>query len=438
MKERCITVERSYKIISRLQKSGAAKVFILFPCLAFVSSPAFSAMRLEDLLQKGLASYPGIQSKLLMQESAQSDVTASKLKFLPSPSISNQRNRLSNETVAGQSANSTTIGVTQPVFTGGGLVYGYQKASAKLTAADYAVLEAQEDVAKRIIAVYSDWLRSYRKILALEDSVNLHKKFTELIRRRAEAGVASVVDRDLGISRLNQAQADLSSQYSAEKTALASLSEYVGEPVARKDLTPNIAQMVSLPVRDEAIQNVISTNPTIKRYTYEAEASEAEAAEVRAAALPQVSFQIQRQTGNPYVPGARGYDLAGFVLQYAPGGGLSSFANASSASNRAKASAQMIETAKREISSSVNADFNEYEFSKLRFESLRNSASLSSLISDSYDRQYLAGRKSWLDLMNAVRERSQTMLALADAEASALLSSQKLQILIKGVSELSK
>ncbi len=54
------------------------------------------------------------------------------------------------------------------------------------------------------------------------------------------------------------------------------------------------------------------------------------------------------------------------------------------------------------------------------------------VISDSYDRQYLVGRKSWIDLMNAVREQTQTRMALVDAQASALGASRRLQVIING------
>ena len=45
---------------------------------------------------------------------------------------------------------------------------------------------------------------------------------------------------------------------------------------------------------------------------------------------------------------------------------------------------------------------------------------------DSYARQYVAGRKGWIDVLNAVREISQSQFALADAEA--LLRSSGLRL----------
>ena len=50
-------------------------------------------------------------------------------------------------------------------------------------------------------------------------------------------------------------------------------------------------------------------------------------------------------------------------------------------------------------------------------------------------RQYLVGRKSWLDLMNAVRERAQTKVQLADAEGSLVAASRRLMVYIDGTQQ---
>jgi len=47
---------------------------------------------------------------------------------------------------------------------------------------------------------------------------------------------------------------------------------------------------------------------------------------------------------------------------------------------------------------------------------------------DSYQRQFQAGRKSWLDLLNAVRELAQNQYALADAHAAMDAAMHRLQI----------
>ena len=394
------------------------------------------AATLDDLIRQGLVSYPSVLSRQASRDAAQTDLTAAKLKFLPNPSFNTQRNNVHFD--GGQSTGqmpSTNIAVSQPLFLDGGIIAGYNKADARLSAADFSLLETREDISRRIINAYTEWLKAWFKIQALEDSVRLHEKLAGMISRRFEQGVASGADKDLGISRLMQAKADLETQRSLEQTALTSLSELVGEPIARKDLINSLAKHVAIPRRADGIAKAQAQSVTVQRTKFEAEAAEQEAKEIRGQALPQLSFQAQRQIGNAYVPGAQGYESYGLVLTYAPGGGLSSIAGASAAFERAKSARFQIDTAKRELTDRLSADYNEYEFALLKKESLQRSVGLTSEIASSYDRQYLVGRKSWLDLMNSVREQAQTKVQLADAEGSLVGASRRLMVYIDGTQQ---
>lgn len=404
---------------------------VLCICAGFISASA-DAASLEDLIRQSLASYPTILARQSAKDAAQTDLTTAKLKFLPTPSFSTQRQNIA---YSGQPTNrepATNISISQPLFLDGGIIAGYNKADARLSAADYGLLETREEVSKRVINSYTQWLVAWMKIQALEDSVRLHEKLLAMIVRRFENGVASGADRDLGQSRFQQAQAELDSQRSLESSALVSLSQLVGEPVGRQDLVGHLAKPLKPPRRSDGVSNALRQSVTVQRYTYEAEAAEQEAKEIRAQALPQLAFQAQRQIGNAYVPGAQGFDMYGLVVTYSPGGGFSSITGASAAFDRAKGARHQIETAKRELTDRLNADYNEYEFSQLKKESLQRAVNLSGDISASYDRQFFVGRKSWMDLMNSVREQAQTRVQLADAEGGILGSSRRLMVYIDG------
>jgi outer membrane protein, adhesin transport system len=394
-------------------------------------APSWGAS-LDDLIRQGLLSYPSVLSRQSSRDAAKTDLTAAKLRFLPNASFNTQRNQVaySGQPVSNQPA--TNITISQPLFLDGGIIAGYNKADAKLNAADFALLETREDISKRIINAYTEWVKAWFKIQALEANVRLHEKLAGMISRRFDQGVASGADKDLGISRLHQAQAELDTQRSLESTALTSLSELVGEPINRRDLVGNIAKHVTIPRRPDGIAKAQAQSVTVQRYKFEAEAAEHEAKEIRAQALPQVSLQAQRQVGNAILPGAQGYDLYGLVINYAPGGGFASVATASAAFERAKSATLQVDTAKRELTDRLNADYNEYEFALLKKESLQRSVNLTADIAASYDRQFLVGRKSWLDLMNSVREQAQTKVQLADAEGSLLGASRRLMVYIDG------
>jgi adhesin transport system outer membrane protein len=395
-----------------------------------------ASLTLEYLLQEALASYPTILSKQALKEAAEADLTASKLRFLPNPSFNTQNNQVSFD--GGMNTGympSTNVTVSQPLWMGGGLLAGYSKSDARLNAADFSLLETRQDISNRLITVYVEWVKAYLKIQALEESVRLHEKLVDLISKRYSQGVASGVDRDLAMSRLHQAQAELVAQRSIEQSTLTTISELVGQSILRQQLAPKLAKHVTIPNRQAGISISLDRSIAMQRVKFEADAAKAESKEIQAQSLPQVSFQAQRQIGNAYYPGAQGFNAYGLVMSYTPGGGLSSFAATSAARERARSAAIQSETVKRDLIDKLNYEYNEYEFALLKKESLQRAVTLSGDVSASYDRQYLVGRKNWLDLMNAVRESAQTKIQLADAEGSLIGASRRLLVYIKGTEQ---
>ena len=53
---------------------------------------------------------------------------------------------------------------------------------------------------------------------------------------------------------------------------------------------------------------------------------------------------------------------------------------------------------------------------------------ISSEVFDSYARQYVIGRKSWIDVLNAVRETMTARFTLADARSQAFAAGLRLQV----------
>jgi adhesin transport system outer membrane protein len=419
-----------FKILQRFTLAG------IFALTSFGATAQTSAITLEYLIQEALVSYPTILSKQASKDAAKSDLTASKLRFLPNPSFNTQNNQVSFD--GGVNTGympSTNVTVSQPLWMGGSLLAGLSKSDARLNAADFALLEARQDISNRLITVYVEWLRTYLKIQALEENVRLHERLVDLISKRYREGVASGVDRDLGMSRLHQARAELESQRSIEQSTLTTISELVGQSILRQQLTSKPAKPVAIPNRQTGISVALDRSAAMKRVKFEVDASNAEAKEIQAQSLPQVSFQAQRQVGNAYYPGAPGFNAYGLVMSYTPGGGLSSFAATSAARDRARSAALQAETVKRDLTDKLNSEYNEYEFALLKKDNLQRAVTLSGDISSSYDRQYLVGRKNWLDLMNAVRESAQTKIQLADAEGSLIGASRRIHVYINGTEQ---
>ena len=71
-----------------------------------------------------------------------------------------------------------------------------------------------------------------------------------------------------------------------------------------------------------------------------------------------------------------------------------------------------------------------------RLQSVQAALNANADVSASYDRQFLAGRKTWIDVMNAARELTQTEMQLADLQASLVAVSWRLAIYTLGIASL--
>ena len=120
------------------------------------------------------------------------------------------------------------------------------------------------------------------------------------------------------------------------------------------------------------------------------------------------------------------------------GAGLSALSGLDAALARQDAAQQQREAAVRDLRERLSVDCNEWQFAQERLDNARRASAVASEVHASYTRQYTAGKKGWLDVLNAVRESTQSDMAAANASAQASAAALRLQVLggnLKGLFE---
>ncbi|NTV09406.1 MAG: TolC family protein, partial [Zoogloea sp.] len=115
------------------------------------------------------------------------------------------------------------------------------------------------------------------------------------------------------------------------------------------------------------------------------------------------------------------------VLQAQPGAGLSAGSGVDAAVARRDSVRMSYAAAERDLQERVTQDWNEWSAARLRLESAAQSQVMAAEVSESYARQYVAGRKSWLDVLNSVREATQAAFSVEDARSQALAAGMRLR-----------
>lgn len=400
----------------------------LFVMTLMMQSHCVRADIVDDLIDDAYRNYPSIKSKQQSQNSADKDILAAKLNFLPTLSVSAQPFTKNYGLYNGASAGPyTQITVKQPLL-GGGLYSNLQLTKARKKIADWSLEETRRDVAVRVINAYAQWYGAYKKLDAANESVIAHEKFTDLITRRMTSGISTESEVNQSASRLAQAKSEQATYRAAEFSALVTLNQLVGRQLNRSELVKGALAEIKLP--NDIISQAILVSPTIHRLEFVAQAAEHQAGVTKAQAYPQLVLQAQRTSGgtNPTTQSTQSSTTVGVVAEYSSTNGFASLARGSAAEDLYRAALLDVDTARRDIVVQINQDVSEYEFAKVRKKSLEKTVDLTQSVSESYDRLFKVGKKSWLDLLNSVRERTQTLTGLADVEASLLSTSRRLKI----------
>ena len=154
---------------------------------------------------------------------------------------------------------------------------------------------------------------------------------------------------------------------------------------------------------------------------------------IRAEQGPEINLRLERQHGNL---GLADSDISNRVfIEFSTrfGAGLSSISNVSAASSRRDAARANVASQERSLDSSITSDLVLKASTEQQLVALSQSRQATLEVYDSFERQFLAGTRSWLDLLNSAREIMQLDLQIADAEAALVLLSWRLSILSEGL-----
>jgi adhesin transport system outer membrane protein len=392
---------------------------------------AAEPLALETLVAATLQTHPAVQAQRAQQDAAQAEVDAARWQFFPTPSVSVEKADAGHNDI-NYSGDSTvsTVRLQQPLWTGGRLTAGKARAEAGVAVSQGAFDETRQQLALRVVQVYSEWLAAHLKRQASETSLATHTRLRDQVTRRIDQGVSSDADLVLAVSRRQAVVAEIALARAQQDTALARLSQLTGYRVDDASLAAAAATprrlTGDLPALLERAQAV---DPTTHKLQAQARRQETLIAEQRAALSPEVYLRAERQFGNYTIRNAAPENRIFIGISSQFGAGLSSLSNIRGARAQYEAALADVDAQHRNVSEQVMADYALATESEARLDALQASLAAAGDVARSYDRQFLAGRKSWIDVMNAARELAQTEAQIADIRSAQVVATWRLTIL---------
>ncbi len=391
--------------------------------LAAASSPASAqAWSFDQLARQAAVTHPAVLGRLSSSAAAESDLEGASWQRFPTPTLEVGKDYRGTRT--------TVFRVQQPVWSGGRITANIDAARSRWHAAQQAVEEMRQDILLRVIAGYAEAVRQQGRQAGVLRGIEQHQRLLDLITRRVAQEASPRVDQELAQSRLYQARNDLSASAQALAIALAQLSQLTGSTV------PAVAPLDDRPMalprsRLMALDEALGWSYQLRRLAHEEEAAQAEVAAKRAAYMPQISVRYENGYASAPLNGLPAYPSSRVLLvaEAQTGAGLSAVSGVRSAAARQDAVREQRAAAVRDIQERVSADWEEWTAAQNRLDNALRASTSAREVFDSYTRQYSAGRKTWLDVLNAVREATLSDVAVTEARAQVVAAQLRLALL---------
>ena len=256
------------------------------------------------------------------------------------------------------------------------------------------------------------------------------------MQRRVNQGVSARIELDLVTNRILQEQNAYQGAVEQQRIAIARLEQIAGRRITAAELpTPNLSEIVnrakgySKDFERMAFDQASFYNPTVVKEYYRVEAAKQGVKSIQSSRYPtlyaQYAYDYYYDDQNNDNDNGSGFSVG---LSYDPGAGLSNLALAKASESRVNSLVQSTEASRRLVLETIQTQYQQFASAQDQERSLIAAVAGAQIVVSSYRRQFIAGRKSWLEVLNAVREHSQYEIQLVESRTAIIAAYYKLQV----------
>lgn len=413
--------KQSVKVLSKKHRPTQI-VMAMIGALVVPSYANINPLHIDQLIGMAVQTHPLVGAAIASQQATAEGVTAAKLGYLPTPSLSSQYNSHDGSVVG--------FSISQPLWTGGKLTADVNRAINDDKAAAAKIIEQQNEVAKNTIDVW----QSYIYALSLQElylnNIKQLEEFEAMMTRRVSQGVSAKIELDLVTNRILQDQNALQGAIEQQRIAEARLEQMIGAPVGRPS-GMNIVEMAkqakeqSQGYGDLAFAQISENHPSVIRQRFEIDSARYEVKSQRASQMPTVYVQYKN---NYHHRDNRFDDDIMLGVSYNPGAGFSNIALAKASEARVQSLIQSQEAVRRTVMENIQTQYQQFISARDQELSLTAAVAGAQIVLNSYRRQFIAGRKSWLEVLNSLRDQAQYEQQLRHVQTQMVANFYKLQV----------
>jgi len=390
----------------------------------FTVAYAGTTYSVNDLITMTIKSHPSIKMQEQVIRGANAQVQGAMWNYFPTPSIS------VNQGVNKDKLWGGTAAIEQPLWTGGKISSTYDMAVANKHNSEYGLEDNGYILVETLLNTLKTYLKAKGDLEALAEGQMQLGILEGMVSRRVAAGVSSKSDMELLKARLYQMQTDINYAKTRRDSSLAQI-ELLTNHKFNGGLEIGQRVPFSFDSVDKIIKSMINTHPSLKKFDAELELAEAEKSKAKSVFWPNISIKAERGVGSSslYYDDPMDETLVYLSVQASPGAGLSAFSGVETAEAKIMQVRQEKLSKQQDLINKVMYAYNDYTSSVNRVESQSGSIGSSQKVFASYTRLFLAGKRQWLDLVNASRELTQNQMAFEDTKSTLIVSAYQLALL---------
>ena len=420
----------SSSFFARLQQAATAHAFARSRVMTLVAFSALlacagaGAQTLDELRAAARNNHPAIKSARLGVDAAGKEVDAASARYLPSLSIVLEGG--GKDLVAEP---SRYLRLEQNVWDGGATAAGVDLAKQSAELARSRVPEQEQDIDLQVISAWQTLQSANGRVVVADRLLKLLSDHEAMMTRRVQSGLSTQVELQLVQEQVMQAGRDRRKALLNASLAKLRLEQLTGIEGLRNTLSSPASEGVPerFAAEAQAFQGtdwaaLANRQPTVRRAEKELLAAQSRIETKRSELRPQLYARVDRGLGS-------GGTTAAFVgVRYSTGAGFAASSEVDALIARAASLEGARDAARLEVLQAMLNDANEIQENLQRYKSLVVSVESARQIHESYVRQFTAAKKSWLDVMNAMRELSQNEYALNDVQHNFFGLLQRLRV----------
>lgn len=369
------------------------------------ATPPEASAGLSEVLERVFSTHPQVQRALGEVEASRFAIESARAGYYPYAQV--------QSAVADKSdQGNTTISLVQPLWDGGLTSAQLEEAKQRREAAFASLTQIRMDLSQEVIVAMFDVLGAESQLALWDQYIAQLQKSRSTIERRAQNGVAPEADVQTVLVRISLAEAGRETARTLRIAARSRLSSLMSQPPPSLKWPDETARLKAEDLPGLLDRVEYHPSMTVDRQAIDIQKAVAEGS--KASLWPQLSLQHRQQlSGSRFDPSN---DATLFVLQYQTTNGVRGYQQGRVEQARVGSAEQKLAATRAALQAQFRSDTAQLLAFATQVASQGRAATAASNLVDSYQRQFEAGRKTWLELLNAIREAHDSRLQAANTE----------------------